>query len=109
MVVDTVFRHWEYLIVAEREEREGVGSSGKEGNGAETAGRKIRDQYDRKQWTEEGHQRLTVKAAFYAKNGVVASTDPGWLQLAFDFLMGLFDQVGLRMNIQKTVGMMFRP
>ena len=59
-----MFRHWEYLIVAEREEREGVGSSGKEGNGAETAGRKIRDQYDRKQWTEEGHQRLTVKAAF---------------------------------------------
>ena len=40
---------------------------------------------------------------FYDEDGVVASTDPGWLQSAFDFLTGLFDRVGLRTNIRKTV------
>ena len=50
-----------------------------------------------------------MKAAlFYANNGVVASTDPGWLQLEFDFMMGLFDRVGLHTNVRKTVGMVFR-
>ena len=34
---------------------------------------------------------------------------PGWIQSAFDTLMGLFDQVGLRINIHKTVGMVCRP
>ena len=49
---------------------------------------------------EEGHKRLTVKAAcFYVKDGMVASTDPGWIQLAFDMLTGLFDRVGLRTNV----------
>ena len=46
---------------------------------------------------------------FYADNGVVASTDPGWLQSEFDFLTGLFDQVGLRTNVRKNVGIVFRP
>ena len=45
---------------------------------------------------------------FYAKYGVVASTDPGWLQSPFDLLMGIFDLVGLRMDFCKTVGMVFR-
>ena len=57
-----------------------------------------------KKWTEEGHQRLTIKAAFfYAEDGVVASTDPGWLLL----LTGLFDRVGLWINVSKNVGIMF--
>ena len=74
------------------------------------AGRTIQDRDDGKQWTEEGHQWLTVKAAlFYANNGVVASTDPGWLQSEFDLMMGLFDRVGLRTNVRKTVWMVGRP
>ena len=73
-------------------------------------GRTIQDRDDRRQWTEEGHQRLTVNAEFfYADDGVVASTDPGWLQLAFDLLTGIFDWVGLWTNVCKTVGMMCRP
>ena len=78
VVVDTVFCHWEYLLVTKQEEREGGESSDGQGNGAQTAGRKIRDHNGGKQWKEEGHQRLTVKAyCFDANNGVVASTDPG--------------------------------
>ena len=46
---------------------------------------------------------------FYADCVLIASTDPGWLQLSFDFLTGLFDWVGLRKNVRKTVGMVSRP
>ena len=46
---------------------------------------------------------------FYAYDGVVASTDPVWLQSAFDLLMGLLDRVGLRTNVRKTVEIVFRP
>ena len=90
MVVDAVVRHWESLLVAERE----VGkSSGDKGNGAQTVGRLIRDRDDGRKWAEEGHQQLTAKAAFfYADDGVVTSTDPGWLQSAFDLMTGLFDR-----------------
>ena len=53
---------------------------------------------------------MTAKSAyFYADDGVIASIDPGWLQLAFDFLARLFDQVGLQMNVHKTVRMVFWP
>ena len=45
---------------------------------------------------------------FNADDGVVASTDPGWFQLVLDLLSGLFDQVGLRIKILKTVGMVCR-
>ena len=40
---------------------------------------------------------------------MVASTDPGWIQSAFNMLTGLFDRVGLQTNIRKTVGMVCRP
>ena len=97
LVVDAMVCHWESLLVAKRE---GGESSNNEGDGAHTLGRTIWDQDDRKQWTEEGRQRLTVKAEFfYADNEVVASTDLGWLQSAFDFLTGLFDWVGLWKNV----------
>ena len=46
---------------------------------------------------------------FNAKDGVVASTDPGWLQSAFDFVTGLFEWVGLQTNVRNTVGMVCRP
>ena len=109
VVVDTVVCHWESLLVAEREEREGGEISGDEGDRTHMAGRMIRDQDNRRQWTEEGNQRLTTKAEFfYANDGMVASTDPGWIHLAFDILMGLFDKVGLRTNVRKTVGMVCR-
>ena len=59
---------------------------------------------------EEGNQRLTVKAEFfYADNGMVESTDPGWLQSAFYMLTGIFDRVGLQKNVQETLGMACRP
>ena len=82
--------------MAAQEERERGESSCDKGDGAHTAGRTIRDQDDENKWKEEGHQWLTVKAEiFYDNDGVVASTDPGWIQSAFDFLTGLFDRVGL--------------
>ena len=72
--------------------------------------RTIRNRDNGGKWAEEGHQRLTVKAAFFCANyGMVASTDPGWLQLAFDMLTGLFDRVGLQTNIRKTMGMVCQP
>ena len=42
---------------------------------------------------------------FYAKDGLVVSTQPERLQRAFDVLTGLFDWVGLQTNAAKTVGM----
>ena len=32
---------------------------------------------------------------FYANYGMVASSDPAWIQGAFNALVGLFDRVGL--------------
>ena len=48
-------------------------------------------------------------ALFYADNGMVSSSDPLWLQGAFNTLVGLFDRVGMRTNIGKTVGIVFYP
>ena len=51
-----------------------------------------------------------MKASFfYTNDGMVASTDPELLQLAFDMLTGMFNQVGLWMNIRKTMGLVCRP
>ena len=46
---------------------------------------------------------------FFADNGLVASIDMGWLQFAFDTLMGLFNRMGMRTNIHNTVGMVCSP
>ena len=74
-----------------------------------TAGRTIQDQENVRRRTEKGYARLTVKAVFfYVDDRMVASTDPGWLQLAFDTLTGLFDRVGLQTNVRKTAGMVWR-
>ena len=40
---------------------------------------------------------------------MVASSDPAWLQGAFNALVGLFDRVGLQKKFGKTVGMVCHP
>ena len=49
------------------------------------------------------------QSIFYKDNDKVASTNLGWLQTMFDMLTGIFDRVGLKMNVQKTVGMVCHP
>ena len=48
-------------------------------------------------------------AFFYTGDGLVASTEPLWLQLEFDTLTGLFGRVGLHKNVGNTVRMICRP
>ena len=62
VVVDAVVRHWVTLAVKEAETRGGRGREGR-------------------------HQA----ALFYVDDGMVASSDPCWLQWAFYTLVGLFD------------------
>ena len=50
-----------------------------------------------------------MQEVFYADDRVVASTDPVWLQTTFDMLMGIFNHVGLKTNVCKTVGMVCQP
>ena len=80
MVVDAVVRHWLKLATQEAERR---GERGREGR----------------------HQA----ALFYADDGMIASSDPRWLQWDFTVLVGLFDSVGLKTNQRKTVSMTCRP
>ena len=74
VVVDAVVRHWVTLEMAEAEKRGERGNDGR-------------------------HQA----ALFYADNGMVASSNLRWLQWAFDTLVSLFERVGLRRNVGKTV------
>ena len=53
----------------------------------------------------EGH----FSAVFYADDGMVGASDPAWLQGAFSALVAIFDRVGLRTNIDKTVSMACHP
>ena len=39
---------------------------------------------------------------FNVDDGMVALSDPQWLQDAFSTLVGLFDRVSLRTNVRKT-------
>ena len=80
VVVDAVVRHWVTGVIADAEER---GELRKEGR----------------------HQA----AMFCADDGMVASSNPRWLQGAFNTLVGLFDSVGLRKNVRKTVGIVCHP
>ena len=80
MVVDVVVHHWLTIAVQEAERR---GERGREGQ----------------------HQA----ALFYADDGMLASSDPQWLQWAFTQLVGLFDRVWLKTNCNKTVSMTCRP
>ena len=80
MVVDTVVRHWVNGLVDEAEEK---GETGREGR----------------------HQ----SAVFYADDSMVVSSDPAWLQGAFNALVAIFDRVGLLTNVGKTVSMVCQP
>ena len=76
VVVDVVVCNWVTVVIAGAEER------GKRG--------------------KEGRHQATL---FYADDGMVALSDPCWLQGEFNTLVGLFDRVDLRTNVRKTVGM----
>ena len=80
MVVDAVVRHWIDGLVTETKEKEETGREGR-------------------------HQ----SAVFYADDGMVVSSDPAWLQGAFSALVAIFDRVGLRKNVNKTVSMVCHP
>ena len=58
---------------------------------------------------ELGKEGRHQEALFYADNGMVTSSDPRWLQGAFNTLLGLLDRVGLQKNVMKTVGMVCNP
>ena len=73
VVMYAVVRHWVDVMV------EGAGERGERGQ-------------------EGRHQN----ALFYADYGVVALSDPRWLQDSLSTLVGLFDMVGLRTNVGKT-------
>ena len=79
VVVDAVVCHWVTLALEDAEKR------GERG--------------------EEGRQQA---ALFYADNSMVESSDPRWLQWAFNALVGLFERVGLLTNVGKTVSMTCR-
>ena len=80
VVVDAVVRHWVTMSMDNTEKR---GERGEEGR----------------------HQA----ALFYADNGMVASSNPRWLQWAFNALVSLFERVGLQKNVGKTVSMVCKP
>ena len=80
VVMDAMMRHWVTMALDESEKRGERGNKGR-------------------------HQA----ALFYADDGMVALSEPLWLQWAFDALVGLFERVGLRTNVGKTVSMVCRP
>ena len=80
VVVDAVVRHWVSVMVEGAEERVECGQEGRHQNDL-----------------------------FYADNGIVASSDPRWIQGAFSTLVGLFDRVGLLTNARNTFGMVCCP
>ena len=77
VVVEAVVRHWLEGLRKDNDTREAEGG--------------------------EGH----FSAVFYADDGMVGATDPQWLQGAFSALVAIFDRVGLRTNVDKTVSMAF--
>ena len=79
VVVDVVVRHWIEVLQTATEEK---GETGREGH---------------------------FSAVFYADDRMVVSSDPVWLQGAFSALVAIFDRVGLRNNVNKTVSMTCHP
>ena len=76
VVVDLVVHHWVTGVIANAEE-----------------------------WGEQGKEGRHQAAVFNAYNGMVASYEPCWIQVDFKTLVRLFDRVGLRKNVGKTVSM----
>ena len=106
VVLDAVVRQCESLV----EEQAGGGRSDNNDDAAQPAGKTIRARNYGGRQMEEGHVRLKLKTAFfYADNGMVASTNPGWLHTAFNMLTGIFYWVRLQKNVRKTVGVVCQP
>ena len=80
VVVDAVVRHWVQGVLEESEARGDL--------------------------VQEGRHQA---ALFYAKDGMVASSDPVWIQGAFNALVSLFDRVRLKNIVRKTVIMVYHP
>ena len=80
VVMDAVVRHWVAVVIVGVEER-----------------------------GKRGHESMHQAALFYSDYGMVDSSDPRWLQDAFNTLVGLFDRVGLRTNVGNKVSMVCRP
>ena len=76
VLVDAAVRHWGTGVLEESESRGELGQEGR-------------------------HQA----ALFCSDNGILALSDPVWLQGTFNALLGLFDRVGLQTNVGKTFGM----
>jgi hypothetical protein len=59
----------------------------------------------------DGINRLmaTFFAIFYVDDAYLASRGPDFLQRALDIIVGLFDRVGLKTNVQKTQAMVCTP
>ena len=58
---------------------------------------------------ETGREGRHQSSVFYADDGMVVSLGPAWLQGAFSALVVIFDKVGLRTNVNKTVSMACHP
>ena len=58
---------------------------------------------------ETGREGRHQSVVFYADDGMVVSSEPAWLQGAFSALVAIFDRVGLRTNVNKTVIMACHP
>ena len=51
---------------------------------------------------------LHCSALFYVDGGMVAYTDPAWIQGVLDTTTGFFNRVGIHTNAGKTVGIICR-
>ena len=58
---------------------------------------------------ERGKEGRNQAALFYADDGIVASSDPRWLQGVFNTMVGLFDSLDLHTNVGKTVSIVCHP
>ena len=105
VVVGTVVRHWESMMA------EGVGGDDRDDSSDDEVGqpeiRKIRVRNNKRRRTEEGLK--VQEEILYADGGMVAFTNLGWLQTEFEMLTGLFDRVGLKKNVRKTMGVVCHP
>ena len=56
-----------------------------------------------------GVEMLCRAVLFYSDGGIIASTNPKWMQREFDSLSGFLDRKGFQTNVRKTFGILYRP